>query len=312
MKRISTNLASSILLMLGTYGLAQADTTYTYTYDYKFNVSSSCGSGSWHSSCGLSGNQTSSSAIPLPAPVDSNAPSASLTATATGWANTQGNSTPTSSQALEKGELYAWTSSDSGVSRIGMGVRNLDYSTAANGNESLLDDSEGTSPEHAVDNSDRYDSILYSFNQAVSLTGVELSWYSTKTGYSDTDITVLAYTGDTSASGFDITTKLAGLRYDELAANGWTFIQQINGIASYNKTINPTTSSSYWLIGAANPLVGGSTDSYKEAIKIASLNGTVTNQFTKHDTPPVVPEPGSLALLGLGSLILVRARAKKS
>jgi hypothetical protein len=294
----------SVLLVMGlsAAGLVQADTTYTYTYDYSWSVNG-C-SGSWNANCGLTGTQSGSSVTPSPAPADPNAPSASIGATATGWANTEGNSSTYSSQTLEKGELRAWSG--------GLGVRNLDYSTTANGGESRIDTSEGTDPEHATDNNERYDSILYSFNQAISLTGVSFSWYSTSSGYNDSDITVLAYTGDTSVVGFNIESKLTGLKYDELVANGWTFVQQIGGSASYSKAISPTTSSSYWLIGAANPLVNGATlDGSKDAIKIASLTGKVTTQYTKQDTPSV-PEPGSLALLGLGSLILVRARARKS
>lgn len=188
----------------------------------------------------------------------------------------------------------------------GLGVLNDDY--ASHDGETRTDSGEGTDPEHATDNNGRYDSVLYSFGQAVSLTGVTLSWYS-----GDSDLSILAYTGDTSAAGFDITSKLTNLRYDKLAENGWSFIGHLTS-GGYNQTLTTATSSSYWLIGAANPLVGaGLNDSTKDNVKIAALSGVITNQFTKQDSPtPGVPEPGSLALLGLGSLLLVGARTKKA
>jgi hypothetical protein len=228
-----SRLFSQCLLALGACagGTALADTTFTYTYDYSMSVSG-CTSG-WYSSCGLSGSQTGSTAISsspvVPAPSDPNAPSASIAGTATGWANTQGNNWTTTDQTLEKGHLQAWGG--------GLGVRNLDYSTSANGNESRLDSSEGSSPEHATDNQERFDSILYSFNQSFSLTGINLSWYS-----GDADLSVLAYTGDTSVSGFNIDNSLLNLRYDQLTSSGWTFISHLT-TGTYNKSLSTTVSS---------------------------------------------------------------------
>lgn len=291
--------ASTLVLLLGVFagGAAQADTTYEYTYDYRFNVNG-C-TGTWYSSCNLTGNQTGNSVTPTPAPTDPNAPAATLSATATGWANTQGNSSAYSTQTLEQGHLQAWSG--------GLGVRNLDYSSTANGGESRVDLNEGSSPEHAVDNQERYDSILYSFGESFTLTGISLSWYS-----NDSDLSVLAYTGDTVVAGFNINNSLLNLRYDGLTSNGWSFISHLT-TGGNNKTLSTEVSSSYWLIGAANPLVGGSgLDSNLDHVKIAALSGKITTEFTKHDTPPPgVPEPGSLALLGLGGLLLLRARSKR-
>jgi len=304
MVRISTKqVVGGFLLALGTCGLAQAGTTYTYTYDYQWSLASGCADGNWHASCGLNGGKTGSSVSPSPAPADPNVPPASIGASATGWANTQGNQSTTANQTLEKGQVQAWGT--------GLGVRNLDYSTTANGGESLLDASEGSSPEHAVDNNERYDSILYSFDKAISLTEVSISWYS-----GDSDITVLAYTD--TVNPFNVNTKLAGLKYSDLLTNGWSLIGQNSGqysnlASSGNKTaISTNVSSSYWLIGAANPLVGGSVDGNKDNIKIASLGGTITTQYTPQQPPPPngVPEPGSLALLALGGVLLMRGRFK--
>ena len=302
--------ASSLLLLVGAAagGLAQADTTYTYTYDYSLSVNGCSG---WNNSCGLSGSQTGSTESPASAPVDPNKPALSISATATGWANTGGNSNAINAQAavapnnqtLQQGHLQAWSG--------GIGVRNKDYYITTDDQNSSggylnHDRSEWESPEHAVDNNERYDSILYAFDQSLSLTAVNLTWSS-----GDSDLSVLAYTGDTSAIGFNIDNSLLNLRYDQLTSSGWTFISHLT-LGGHNKTLSTGVSSSYWLIGAANPLVGGTgLDSNLDHIKIASLSGKITTEYTQKDNPPSgVPEPGSLALLGLGWLLLLRARAK--
>jgi len=297
------DIVAALLIAFGAAVSSHAATTYTYTYNYNFTVNSGC-TGAWYASCGLTGTRTASSASPTPAPADPNAPATTIGASASGWANTDGTTTTYANQTLQKGDVQAWTSSDSGFSRTGMGVRNLDWTTGASGSD--IDASESNSPEHAVDNNERYDSILYSFNRAVSLTQVQLSWYS-----NDSDISVLAFTG----ASFNEATNLAGLRYDQLLTNGWTLVGHYHNLhtSSYQAAISTGISSSYWLIGAANPLVGGSVaDTTTDNVKIAALAATVKTQFTPPPPPTGVPEPGTLALFGLGALMLARTRARRA
>jgi hypothetical protein len=86
----------------------------------------------------------------------------------------------------------------------GLGVTNRDISAG--------DWNEDQSPEHAMDNIDRYDSVQFAFSQAIKLTGLEVGWIG-----DDSDITVLAYTGAGSPA-------LGGSTYGSLLSSGWTFI----------------------------------------------------------------------------------------
>lgn len=275
------DIVAALLIAFGAVAPSHAATTYTYTYNYNFTVNSGC-TGAWYASCGLTGSQTGSSVNPSPAPADPNAPATTIGATATGWANTEGSANVN----LEQGQLQSWSG--------GLGVKHADNET-------------DSSPQHATDNHGRLESILYSFEQAISLTQVNITWYS-----NDSDITVLAFTG----GSFDVNSNLKGLSYANLLTNGWELVGHYSDLHSTgNKTaVNTDISSSYWLIGAANSLgqSGSGLDSNLDYVKIGALAATVNTQFTPPPPPTGVPEPGTLALFGLGALMLARARARRT
>lgn len=307
---------SGLILMLGlsAAGLVQADTTYTYTYDYSWSVPNSC-TASWQASCNLAGgNRVLDSSTPG-APADPSLPPSVITSQATGWANTGGSSSTLGNQTLEQGQVLAW----GGAGGNGLGIRNSDYTTGEDtgGSKASYDANEGSTPEHAMDNNQRYDSMLYTFSSNIALTDLMIT-YAGGAGYegqsaNDSDIIVLAFTG---SDPFSLASKLAGKTYASLIGLGWQLIDNYkNLVAGASTSINAGgVSSSYWLIGAANTLItGGTNDSKLDYVKLGSLGGTVSTSFTKPDTPhETVPEPGSLLLLGLGSLALVRMRASKS
>jgi hypothetical protein len=237
-----------------------------------------------------------------------------VTATASGWANTVGSA----NVLLESAYITQNGSS-------GLGVRNNDctgYSNCTAGlSGSGLDGSEGVSPEHAMDNNDRVDSIMFTFSEKVNLSSFSAGWVQT-----DSDYSVLAYTGSGAPT-------LAGLSYSQLLSNGWSLIGNYttgtgNGCAptaSCNNSIGTgahdfanNTYSSYWLIGALNTFVGGdAAKAGNDYFKLISLAGCTCDNAPP-GTPGCgggggggVPEPGTLLLMSAGFIGLARINRRR-
>lgn len=197
----------------------------------------------------------------------------------------------------------------------GVGISNSDK--CPSGVTKKCDLNEGRSPEHAIDNQERYEMALLSFDAPVQLTAVKLGWAS-----NDSDITVLAYTGlagsgitaPNTVLGSAATNNFVGINYSSLTTKGWAAIGHYSNVGTATaKAINAGgIASSYWLIGAYNPLAinplanpagptSFSSSSY-DYVKLASVIGVMA-----------APEPGSMALVGLAgiALVIVRRRAKR-
>lgn len=213
----------------------------------------------------------------------------------TAWANTASPpAAPNSNTLLERGEIAQYSG--------GLGVRNADW------NRSVPDSNENNPPEHAVDNNERFDLVLFDFGtQQVSLTEVSLGWIQ-----SDADISVLAYTGSGDPS------DLSGITYSEfnedLTAQGWELVGNYDvdwtdPNSPYVQDITTSISSSYWLVGAYNPVFPGCETPYcnlhpNDYMKILKLGGNIDDP-----TPPVgVPEPATPLLLLAGVVPLLRRR----
>lgn len=189
----------------------------------------------------------------------------------------------------------------------GIGITNADRCTSG----SKCDLNEGRNPEHAIDNQQRYDMALLTFTSPVQLTAMKLGWK-----YNDSDMSVLAYTAPGTPNTVNAANPtFVGLKYSELVNKGWAAIGHYSNVGLASPTaINALgVVSSYWLIGAYNPLAlnplanpAGATSfsaSSYDFVKLSAVMGF---------HPISIPEPGSLVLLASAVLGLMLVRTRKA
>lgn len=211
--------------------------------------------------------------------------------TASAWANTSGGSSNT---LLDTAHLGSYGG--------GLGVRNRDNSSSKG------DPGENSSPEHAMDNENRFDSILLKFDEAVSISSIGNGYYP-----DDSDMSVLAYIGNSQ------TPSLLGKTYAGLVSDGWSHIGDLANVGS-GASVSTSVYSSYWLIGAYNPVFDSSktwstgNDYMKLKTVVASVctaTGGATGGVCGGQPGTGVSEPGSLALAGLGLLGVIGLRRRQ-
>ncbi len=235
---------------------------------------------------------------------------------ATGWANTgavpaskNGNDSTPLQQQPATNNLYLYTG--------GLGINNLDGCGTTSSSICTGDagDIASQAPEHAIDNNGRYEMVLLSFSQSVKLSTAKFGWTGTSDTWAgktvgDSDYTVLAYTGTGAPA-------LTGLTWATLGSDWAKIGNYANALDNVNNAINGgKVYSSYWLIGAYNPLAGGTSSGLTlgdDYLKLASVSGDVcTAGIGANCAPPnKTPEPGSMALFAgacMGMLGLRRRR----
>lgn len=153
------------------------------------------------------------------------------------------------------------------------------------------------SPDHSIDNyRGDYDMLLLSFDRAIELDAISSGWH-----YNDSDASIMAYTGGPVS---DVTDAFSGNKWQDLLLEGWSFVGDYYNVGSSNTNVNSAgLTSQYWLVGAYNQHLGGSSGI------------TANNDFFKLKSATVsvnpVPLPGSLLLFGTALLWFGSVRRKQ-
>ncbi len=159
--------------------------------------------------------------------------------------------------------------------------------------------------EHAIDNVGAYDALVFSFSSAVTLADVSIGFPSATSGL-DSDSTILYYKG----TGTPSTTLSARTVADLVSSGQWGIATNLGNMAVGNNATGLSTSisSQYWMVGAYMSIGGnapaGGVDTKADYFKVNGLTAV-----------RAVPEPSSLALLGLAGLMLalrLRGRASRA
>ncbi len=189
----------------------------------------------------------------------------------------------------------AWSTTGSGASFAAANA--AQYGTSGFGVRNTVETLSAASPDHSMDNSGQTDLLSLKFASSVKLDSLKLGWYS-----NDSDVSVLAYT-----SASPPPSSIAGKTVANLLSSGWSLVANLSNVGSSSPTFNAggIIGSSWWLISAYNSGYNGSAalDGSSDYVKLLSVSNS---------TPGKVPEPGSLALVGLATCAALSLRRRKT
>jgi hypothetical protein len=174
------------------------------------------------------------------------------------------------------------------------GSNGFGITSQSSGELTAAHDPDASSPlfQHAIDDVNAYESLMFSFSSAVTLNSISIGFKG-----SDADATVLEYTG----AGDPTTKLLAGESYADLLNNGWKIVGNLLNMST-GGTITGGTASQYWMVGAYLPIgANGPADGVSDAFKISGFVAT-----------RAVPEPGSIALFGIAGVAFAASRRRRA
>jgi hypothetical protein len=177
------------------------------------------------------------------------------------------------------------------------GANGFGITSQSSGELNTSHDPDASSPnyQHGIDDVSAYESLMFSFSSAVLMNSISIGFKGT-----DADATVLEYTG----AGDPTTALLAGQSYASLLTSGWKIVGNLLNMSTAGPNALNTAgavASKYWMVGAYLPIgANGPADAFNDAFKLSAFTTTLA-----------VPEPGSVALLGIAGVALAVTRRRR-